>query len=257
MRSLTDLGLKGKVALIIGASSGIGMAAALRLSTEGVDVALTSITADALNVVAKENPIKGGRAIAVAGDATKLEDVEMVVSKTIEQFGRLDILVNSIRQVSQGTVLESTDEDWMRLIQTKLLGYIRFIRAASPHIQRPGGVILNLAGGAGTEPRPESAANSVVCAGLIALTALLAKDKAFKGIKVIAMNPGLTDTPGQEETIQWRARRDGRKVTELNSERGIMTDPAQVANMIAFLVSPNSNVKSGATFEFEPFRNQS
>jgi 3-oxoacyl-[acyl-carrier protein] reductase len=189
-----DLGLRGKKALVTGASSGIGRATALALAAEGVSVVLSARRQTLLEEAVGAICHAGGTAFALAADITDPARPASVVCEAYERLGALDILVNSAGGSRSGWITEVSDGEWEYHLQIKLLGMVRFIRAAASYITQPGGVIINIAGGSGERPNPNSVVNSVVNAGVIALTRAVAAGFGRNGVRVVAVNPGLTDT---------------------------------------------------------------
>ncbi|HLH26749.1 MAG TPA: SDR family oxidoreductase [Chloroflexota bacterium] len=250
-----DLQLAGKRALVTGASSGIGRAVALQLAAEGVHVAVTARRAALLDGVAAAIRAHGVEAVAVPADVTDPGAAEQVVAAARRQLGGLDALVNSAGGSSSGGVLEVPDEAWEQNIQLKLLGTVRFSRAALPALTRPGGVIVNVVGGSGKRPSPRSAVNSVVNAGLLAFTELLAADAAGQGVRVVAVNPGLTETPLLERLVAARARLQGVapdavwEQIRASAPLGRLAQPGDTARTVAFLVSPLAELISGTAID--------
>jgi 3-oxoacyl-[acyl-carrier protein] reductase len=250
-----DLQLAGKRALVTGASSGIGRAVALQLAAEGVHVAVTARRATLLEELAAEIRDHDVTAVALPADVTDPGAAERVVAEACRQFEGLDALVNSAGGSSSGGVLEVPDEAWEQNIQLKLLGTVRFSRTALPLLTCPGGVIVNVVGGSGKRPSPRSAVNSVVNAGLLAFTHLLAADPAARGIRVVAVNPGLTETPLLEQLVAARARLQGVvpgtvwDQIRASARLGRLGQPEDTARAVAFLVSPLAEMISGTALD--------
>jgi NAD(P)-dependent dehydrogenase (short-subunit alcohol dehydrogenase family) len=250
-----NLGLRGKKALVTGASSGIGRATALALAAEGVCVALSARREAALEELAGAIRHAGGVACAFPADITEPAAPASVVREACTRFGALDILVNSAGGSRSGSITEVSDEDWEYHFQLKLMGMVRFIRAAASHITHPGGVIINVAGGSGERPNPNSVVNSVVNAGVLALTRAVAAGFSRQGVRVVAVNPGLTDTPLLDRMIAERAAQsevDPAPVREkmlAAAPLGRFTTPEDVALSIAFIVSPLAGRLSGSVVD--------
>src|SRR5262245_39845623 len=210
-----DLGLHGKKALVTGASSGIGRATSLALAAQGVSVALSARREALLEETAGVIRHNGGVAFVLPADITDPAAPASTVREAYESLGALDILVNSAGGSQSGSITEVSDGQWEYHLQLKLLAMVRFIRAAAPYITQPGGVIINIAGGSGERPNPNSVVNSVVNAGIIALTRAVAGGFSRQGVRVVAVNPGLTDTPLLDQIVAEQATKSG-------------TDPASV-----------------------------
>jgi 3-oxoacyl-[acyl-carrier protein] reductase len=250
-----DLGLRGKKALVTGASSGIGRATALALAAEGVSVALSARREALLEEAAGVIRHTGGVAFALPGDITDPAAPASIVREAYEKLGALDILVNSAGGSRSGSITEVNDREWEYHLQLKLLGMVRFIRAAASYITQPGGVIVNIAGGSGERPNPNSVVNSVVNAGVIALTRALASGFSRQGVRVVAVNPGLTDTSLLDQMIAERATKSGVDPANVKEQMlataplGRFTTPEDVARSIAFIVSPLAGRLSGSAID--------
>ena len=250
-----DLGLHGKKALVTGASSGIGRATALALAAEGVSVALSARREALLEEVAGVIRHSGGLAFALPADITDPAAPASIVREACDRLGALDILVNSAGGSRSGSITEVSDAEWEYHLQLKLLGMVRFIRAAASYITQPGGVIVNIAGGSGEHPNPNSVVNSVVNAGVIALTRAVAGGFSRQGVRVIGMNPGLTDTPLLNQMIAERATKSGSDAIIVKEQMraaaplGRFTAPEDVARSIAFIVSPLAGRLSGSAID--------
>jgi NAD(P)-dependent dehydrogenase (short-subunit alcohol dehydrogenase family) len=250
-----DLGLRGKKALVTGASSGIGRATALALAAEGVSMALSARREALLEEAVGAIRHAGGTAFALPADITDPATPTAIVREACERLGALDILVNSAGGSRSGSITEVSDDDWEYHFQLKLMGIVRFIRAAASHITQPGGVIINIAGGSGERPNLNSVVNSVVNAGVIALTRAVASGFSRQGVRVVAVNPGLTDTPLLDQIVAERATQSGidpAKVKEqmrVAAPLGRFTTPEDVARSIAFVVSPLAGRLSGSAID--------
>jgi 3-oxoacyl-[acyl-carrier protein] reductase len=250
-----DLELRGKKALVTGASSGIGRATSLALAAEGVSVALSARREALLEETAGVIRHNRGVAFALPADITDPAAPASIVREAYERLGALDILVNSAGGSQSGSITEVSDGEWEYHLQLKLLGMVRFIRAAASYITQPGGVIINIAGGSGERPNPNSVLNSVVNAGVIALTRAVAGGFSRQGVRVVAVNPGLTDTPLLDQMIAERARKSGidpanvKEQMQVAAPLGRFTMPEDVARSIAFIVSPLAGRLSGSAID--------
>ncbi|OUL26943.1 short-chain dehydrogenase, partial [Nostoc sp. T09] len=148
-----DLQLSGKTAIVTGGSAGIGLAIAKALYSEGVNVAIAARNPERLeNAVSaiQSLPTPGAKVISISADLTEAESVERVVSTTLAQFGKIDILINNAGSARAGSFLELSDDAFVDAWNLKLLGYIRLVRAVVPHLKsRRDGRIVNIIGGAG------------------------------------------------------------------------------------------------------------
>jgi 3-oxoacyl-[acyl-carrier protein] reductase len=183
--------LNNKVVILTGASEGIGRATALALVREGARLALAARTLAKLEKVAGEIVRLGAECLVVPADVTQPESVEALVDKTLQRFGRIDILVNSVGRGLRKPFVDTTDEEWQRLIAENLSSVFYPCRAVLPHMERQGsGLIINLASRSGRVGEAGLAAYSAVKHGVVGLTKALAAEMGPKGIRVNAICPG-------------------------------------------------------------------
>ncbi len=183
--------LANKVAVVTGASSGIGLALARRLVGEGADVALVARSKDKLERTVAE--LGKEHAAAYPLDVTDFRAIAALPKRVVERFGGIDILVNNAGLNHRGPVLEHQPQELADVITTNLTAPIYLTRAALPHI-RPGGIIVNVASLAGMVPVPDEAAYSASKAGLRAFTRALAMELESRGIRASCVCPGPVDT---------------------------------------------------------------
>lgn len=188
--------LKGKVAVVTGASKGIGKGIALRYAEEGAAVVLASRSMDLLSAIVEEVRAKGGKGLALPVDVTSPESVQSVVDKTVEEFGRLDVMVNNagIAMVHASEALPPAD--WERALKTDLFGVFYGCQSAARQMmkQKDGGCIINITSTYGEAPIPMRAAYCTSKAGANMLTRVLASEWAPKNIRVNAIAPGYIRT---------------------------------------------------------------
>jgi 3-oxoacyl-[acyl-carrier protein] reductase len=183
--------LAGQVAIVTGASQGLGRAIAEALAAAGAAVALVARSADKLADVAAGITAAGGRAEAFPCDVTKGEDIQRVVDAVVEKLGRLDILVNNAGVTRDTLLPRMSDEEWDQVLTTNLRGPFLFMRAASrPMMQQRYGRIVNVASVSGLIGNPGQANYSASKAGLVGLTRTVAKELAGRKITVNAVAPG-------------------------------------------------------------------
>jgi 3-oxoacyl-[acyl-carrier protein] reductase len=236
-----DLGIGGRVALITGGSGDIGRAIARRFLTLGAHVALGDLQPD--ERLAGE--LGGeGRVLAVRLDVTSRESAEAAIQRTVEHYGRLDVLVNNAGVADRHHISEMTDEAWERVLDVNLRGAFLMTRAAlAPMMPRREGWIVSIASVSAKSGATD--ANYVASkAGLIGFTKAVARDVASHGIYVNAVAPGLVDT------AMAQAMEPGRRQRMLdNTPLGRMATPEEVANVVAFLASPLASYVVGATID--------
>lgn len=245
MREQFDL--SGKVAIVTGASRGIGRAIAETLASAGAQLALASRKQAALEQVAEHIRAAGGVAHAIAahnGDKTALE---ALVSQTIERCGRLDILVNNAATNPHfGQLLEADDSYWRKTIDVNLMGNVWLTRAAVPHMRAAGGgKIINIASIVGINPGRFQGIYSITKAGLISLSKTLALELAADNIQVNALAPGLIKT--QFARALWENDELLGGVIAA-TPAGRIGQPADIAGMALFLASPASDYVTGGVF---------
>lgn len=188
--------LSDKVALVTGASRGIGRATALALAAEGAKVVINYASSNtAADDVVQAITQAGGSAIALQGDVSKLDQVEALVEQTIEKFGRVDVLVNNAGITRDTLLLRMKPEDWQAVIDLNLTGVFYCTRAVSKlMLKQRSGRIINITSVAGQMGNPGQANYSAAKAGVIGFTKTVAKELASRGITVNAVAPGFIDT---------------------------------------------------------------
>ena len=205
--------LDGKVALITGASSGIGEATALALAAEGAKVALAARRQDRLATLAEQISGKGGQAITLVVDATDEAQVSEMVQKTRAEYGRLDILVNNAGVMLLGPIAGANTEDWRRMVNINLLGLMYATHAALPVMKEQGeGHIINISSVAGRTARAGAAVYNATKWGVGAFSEALRQEVYKDKIRVTIIEPGavateltehITDPETKEKTQAW------------------------------------------------------
>jgi NAD(P)-dependent dehydrogenase (short-subunit alcohol dehydrogenase family) len=251
---LMDLHLNGKRAIVTGASRGIGRATAEALAREGVQVALVARNAAALEATAAALARHGGRALPCIADTTDDAAVRTMVRRVVAQFGGIDILVNAAAQpASSGPSprLGALTDDAVRAeFETKVLGYLRCVRAVAPHMIAQGwGRIVNISGL--NARQAGSLVGSVRNVAVAAMTKNLADELGPAGIGVTVVHPGLTVTERTSAMLADRARRQGVSERELLGQLGAATSigrlvtAEEVADVVTFLASSRSVAITG------------
>lgn len=242
--------LARKVAVITGAGSGIGAAAAELFAEHGAAVVIAERDERRAEKVAAGITANGGRALAIAVDVSKTAQVEALMEKTIEAYGRIDVLFNNAGIMPGGSVINTSDEDLYAVIEVNLLGTFKCLRAAIPHmIKAGGGSIINMASVVALVGNPGIAAYTASKGGVLALTRATAIDHAAQGIRVNAVCPGTTDTgiladylSNQQDPARARAGFDA--IHPL----GRIATAREVAQIVLFLASDESSFVTGAHY---------
>jgi NADP-dependent 3-hydroxy acid dehydrogenase YdfG len=183
--------LEGKIALVTGASSGIGEATALALSRAGARVAAGARRTDRLTSLAEDAP---GELLVLDLDVTDRQSVQDAVAATVERFGTLDALVNNAGVMLSGAILGADTTEWTRMVETNLLGSMYAVHAALPHLLRARGAVVQISS---TSGRIASAASGVYAAtkfGITAFSEALRQEVTAQGVRVIVVEPGFVST---------------------------------------------------------------
>jgi NAD(P)-dependent dehydrogenase (short-subunit alcohol dehydrogenase family) len=227
----------GLVAAVTGGASGIGAAIAQRLMADGARVAVLDRDVS--------NPPEG--ALAVQADVTDDASVRAAVDRVLQEWDRLDVLVNNAGIGAQGTVADNADDEWLRVLDVNLLGMVRTTRAALPALRRsPSAAIVNTGSIAATAGIPQRAAYSASKGAVHALTRAMAADHLAEGIRVCAVAPGTADTPWVGRLLE---RADDpaaeRAALEARQPHGRLVSAEEVADAVAYLASPRSTSTTG------------
>ncbi len=225
--------LQGKVALVTGASSGIGEATAYALAAQGACVAASARRADRLDTIVKRIQDNGGQAISLVADIADEAEANNTVNRPVERWGRLDILVNNAGVMLLGKIANANTEDWRRMININVLGLMYTTRAALFVMQRQkSGHIVNISSVAGRTARAGSGAYNVTKWGVVALSEALRQEVLADNIRVTVIEPGAVATELQSHITDLEARRETeewiRSITPLQSE--------DIANAIVYAV---------------------
>jgi 3-oxoacyl-[acyl-carrier protein] reductase len=238
--------LSDRVAIVTGASRGIGRAVALALAAEGAKIAVNyASSSTAADEVVKTITEAGGSAIALQADVSKLEQVDTLVNQTLEKFGRVDVLVNNAGITRDTLLLRMKPEDWQAVIDLNLTGVFLCTRAVSKiMLKQKSGRIINIASVAGQMGNPGQANYSAAKAGVIGFTKTVAKELASRGITVNAVAPGFITTD---------------MTSDLKSEEILKYiplarygEPEEVAGMVRFLAAdPAAAYITGQVFNVD------
>ncbi|MDA8051621.1 MAG: SDR family oxidoreductase [Rhodospirillales bacterium] len=254
-----DLGLRGRIALVTGASKGIGKAIARGLAAEGASVALAARTQSELETTAAAiHAETGSPTFAFPADLTRSEDADRLVAAVVERFGRLDILVNNAGAARGGVIERLTDEDWEAALQLKFLGYVRCVRAALPHMRRQGkGRVVNLIGNDGVKPSYWEIAPGAANAAGQNFTLSMAGQWGKENITFVAVNPGPVRTERWDGLVRAMARdmhislEEAGKLAPRSIPIGRIAEPEEVADLVVFLASDRASFINGTMIEID------
>lgn len=234
--------LEGKVALVTGATRGIGRAIALKFAENGANVAFTylSSSAAAESLVAEIEAL-GVRAVAYASNAADFDGAHSVVEQVLAEFGQIDILVNNAGQTKDGLMMRMSEEQWDSIINTNLKSAFNFTHAVTtPMARRRSGVIVNISSVVGTNGNAGQCNYSASKAGLIGLTMSFAKEMGGRGIRCNAIAPGFITTDMTDKL------NDSVKEAIISSVTlGRMGSVEDIANTALFLASDMSSYITG------------
>ena len=250
-----DLELKDKVAIVGGASKGLGRACAEVLAHEGVKVAMCSRTQAALEAAAQEiRDTTGTEVLVLAGDLDRPDTIRDLVATTAGRFGRLDIMVNNSGGPPLARASNATEEQWATAVQRSLLFFARMSREAVPHLKRQGGGrIINILASTVYQPIPNLALSGATRMGVVAFAKSLADEVGRDGILVNNVCPGSILTERMLSNVTARAKDLGISVEDALAQRAAETavgrigDPKELAYLVAFLASGKSSYITGTT----------
>ena len=253
-----DLDLRGRVAVVTGASRGIGKAIAQSLLNEGCAVAICGRNAERLDAAVRELSTAGARVLGVPADTTDAAAVGKFVSAAVEAFGRIDILVNNAGTHIRGTVETTTPDILDRQLRDKVFGFFAMIQAVLPLMKRQrDGRIINIVGQAARHPHPDRFPSGVTNAAVMAMTKSVADAVARDNIRVNAVCPQYIESDLLASLIS-------KEMSERNVDRataaagftranplGRTGRPDEVADLVAFLVSDRSNFTTGSSVSID------
>lgn len=249
-----DLQLQGKVAIITGASRGIGLAIARELSAEGMRVVLAARTKELLDQLASSLP---NEALVYPVDLRDPQAPAGLIAAAIERFGRLDVLVNNAGATKRGDFLAFSDEDWADGFALKFFGAMRCCRAAWPWLVASRGAVVNIVGIGGRTASAEFCIGGTVNAALLNLTKALADRGVKDGVRVNAINPGSITTERLQMRIRNFAAEHNLEISQAGQQMaknaGInrFGSPEEIARAVSFLASPQNDYIQGAILDID------
>ena len=252
--SLMNRDLEGKVAIVTGASSGIGKATAMLFSNKGARIALVGRNKTPLEQLRDTLP---GEAVAIAADVTVDGDCERIVLDTIAKFGRLDILVNAAGIIANGTLENTTLQEWDAMFKINVRSVFYLMHLAISHLIETKGNVVNVSSVNGQRAFPNVLAYCSSKAALDHLTRCAALEMASKGVRVNAVCPGVTRTQlhrrgGMDEATYQKFLEHSKETHPL----GRVGNPEEIAELVLFLASPRASWITGVTYLIDGGRGQ-
>ncbi len=242
----------GKVALVTGATSGIGHAVALKFAEAGARVAALGRDQSALSKVKGEIEQAAGETLTLAVDVTDEQQVRRALDQTIQKFGRLDVLVNAAGHISSGTIENTSLEAWDAMMNVNLRAVFLTMQWAAPHLIKTKGNIVNISSVTGLRSFPGVLAYCVSKAGVDQLTRCSALELAPSGVRVNAVNPGVVVTEIHKRGGM--AQEDYERFLEHSKTThplGRVGDPNEIAELVLFLASKKATWITGGTYSID------
>ena len=255
-----DLGIKGRAAIVTGASRGIGREAARQFLEEGVRVMICGRNAETLEKTRAELAQQtGGEVHAIVADMTKEADVARLVDAAKQKFGTVDILINNAGQMYSGRFAAMTDAGLKEQFETKIFGFLRAILLVYPIMKaQKWGRIINIIGGAGKEPDPYMFGSGITNSGLLNITKSLSTEFGEDNVLVNAICPGWVATnlwqrnaQGLQQELQVKTEEEARRLAARKNSLNRFGKPEELANAIVFLCSERSSYITGVSLNLD------
>ena len=249
--------LSGKVAIVTGASRGIGRAIAVRLAKEGAKTVLCARTAGALEAAVKEIECAGGVAASMALDLRLPESPAQLADFAARHFGGIDIVVNNAGATKRNAFLQLTDDDWLDGFALKFFGAVRLARAAWPHLKVSRGSVINISGAGGRTPGAEFAIGGSVNAAMQSFTKAIAELGIADGVQVNVINPGSIRTGRLQKRLEALAAEHGTDLATAERQMIASTkttrigEPEDIAALVAFIAGPEGRFLQGAMIDMD------
>jgi len=249
--------LTGKVAIVTGASRGIGRAIAMRLAKEGAKTVLCARSADELEAAVKEIERNGGTALSIALDLRLPESPAQLADFAAHHFGGIDIVVNNAGATKRDAFLDLTDDDWLDGFALKFFGAVRLTRAAWPHLKASRGSVVNISGAGGRTPGAEFAIGGSVNAAMQSFTKAMAELGITDGVQVNVINPGSIRTGRLQKRLEALAAESGTNLAAAEQKMVAVTkttrigEPEDIAALVAFIAGPEGRFLQGSMIDMD------
>lgn len=246
-----------KIAIVTGASSGIGRATAALLARKGVTVVAVGRNQKDLNSIRDGHKAKTGQIKVQLGDVTEPSQLDRIIAETVETFGQIDILVNSAGIIKSGNIETTTPDEWDRMMNINVRSVFDLIQRCVPYLVATKGNIVNVSSVAGTRSFPGILSYCVSKAAVDQMTRCIALELADRGVRVNAVNPGVVVTnlhkrSGMDDEAYKKFLQHARETHPI----GRPGTAAEVAELIYFLSSDKAGWITGATYEIDGGRGQ-
>ena len=248
-----DLGLKGKRAIVMAASRGLGYACAMGLAREGCHLVICSRDEARINAAADTiRQATGAKVKALVADVSSSAEAKRLVDTAVSEYGGLEIVLHNAGGPPAGETLQMTDEQWQKAFEQNLLSLTRIARAAAPEMAKAGyGRVLTIASSSIKQPIPNLALSNALRAGVWGLAKTLSRELAPQGILVNVVAPGRIDTERIAELDQANAQKSGKTVEDVRKASvasiplGRLGRPEELANLVVFLASQAASYITG------------